>query len=82
MNKIRADIQTCALLSRGSKDIYVEISTVYGINLMSFSTVCRQVWKFSAGLGSVTSAPKFCRSKYARSPKIVRKKLFLVKSDA
>ena len=48
---------------------------------MSFSTVCRQVRDFSAGVGSVTSAPKYCRSKSASSPKIVIKK-YIVKSDA
>ena len=47
---------------------------------MSFSTVCRQVRDFSAGAGSVTSAPKYCRSKSASSPKIVIKK-YIVKSD-
>ena len=40
---------------------------------MSFSTICRQVRDFSAGVGSVTSAPKYCRSKSACSPKIVIK---------
>ena len=48
---------------------------------MSFSTVCRLIRKFSAGVGSVTSAPKSCRSKSASSPKIV-KNIILVKSDA
>ena len=42
---------------------------------VSFSTVCRQVRDFSAGVGSVTSAPKYCRSKSASSPKIVIKKI-------
>ena len=59
-NEIRADIKTRALLSRGSTDIYADICTVYVSNLMSFSTVCRQVREFSAGVGSVTSAPKSC----------------------
>ena len=40
---------------------------------MSFSTVCRQVRDFSVGVGSVTSVPKYCRSKSASSPKIVIK---------
>ena len=79
--KIRADTETCALLSRGSTDIYADICTVYVSNSMSFSTVCRQVRDFSAGIGSVTSAPKYCRSKSASSPKIVIKK-YIVKSDA
>ena len=35
-NKIRPGIKTRALLSRGSTDIYVDICTVYGSNLMSF----------------------------------------------
>ena len=35
-NEIRLDIMTRALLSRGSTDIYVDICTVYGSNLMSF----------------------------------------------
>ena len=48
---------------------------------MSFSTVCRQVRDFSAGVGSVTSAPKYCRSKSASSPKIVIKN-YIVKSGA
>ena len=48
---------------------------------MSFSIVCRQVRDFSAGIGSVTSAPKYCRSKSASSPKIVIKN-YTVKSDA
>ena len=61
--EIRADIKTHALLSRGSTDIYADICTVYVSNSMSFSTVCRQVRDFSAGVGSVTSAPKYCRSK-------------------
>ena len=43
---------------------------------MSFTTVCRQFRDFSAGVGSVTSAPKYCRSKSASSPKIVIKKLY------
>ena len=48
---------------------------------MSFSTVCRQVRYFSAGVESVTSAPKYCRSKSASSSKIVIKN-YIVKSDA
>ena len=44
-------------------------------------TVCRQVRDFSAGVGSVTSAPKYCRSKSESSPKIVIKN-YIVKSDA
>ena len=79
--EIRADIKTRALLSRGSTDIYADICTVYVSNSKSFSTVCRQVRDFSAGVGSVTSAPKYCRSESASSPKIVIK-FFLVKSDA
>ena len=47
---------------------------------MSFSTVCRQVRDFCAGVGSVTSAPKYCRSKSASSPKIVKN--YIVKPDA
>ena len=35
--EIRADIKTCALLSRGSTDIYADICTVYVSNSMSFS---------------------------------------------
>ena len=80
--EIRADIKTRALLSRGSTDIYADICTVYVSNSMSFSTVCRQVRDFSAVIGSVTSAPKYCRSKSASSPKIVIKKYKVVKSDA
>ena len=57
-NKIRADIKTRALLSRGSEDIHADICAVYVSNLMSFSTVFRQAREFSAGVGSVTSAPK------------------------
>ena len=81
--KIRADIKTRAILSRGSTDIYADICTctVYVLISMSFSTVCRQVRDFSAGVGSVTSAPKYCRSKSAGSPKIVIKN-YIVKSDA
>ena len=79
--EIRTDIKTRALLSRGSTDIYADIGTVYVSNSMSFSTVCRQVRDFSAGIGSVTSAPKYCRSKSASSPKIVIKNC-IVKSDA
>ena len=41
----------------------------------------RQVRDFSAGVGSVTSAPKYCRPKSASSPKIVIKN-YIVKSDA
>ena len=41
--EIRGDIKTCALLSRGSTNIYADICTVYVSNSMSFSTVCRQV---------------------------------------
>ena len=74
--KIRAAIKTRALLSRGSTDIYADIRTVYVSNSMSFSTVCRQVRDFSAGIGSVTSAPKYCRSKSASSPKIVIKIIY------
>ena len=54
VNEIRPDIKTSALLSRGSTDIYIDICTVSGSNLMSFFTVCRRSWKFSAGVGSVT----------------------------
>ena len=79
--EIRADIKTRALLSRGSTDIYADIFTVYVSNSISFSTVCRQVRGFSVGVGSVTSAPKYCRSKSASSPKIVIKN-YIVKSDA
>ena len=75
--EIRADIKTRTLLSRGSTDIYADICTVYVINSMSISTVCRQVGDFSAGVGSVTSAPKYCRSKSASSPKIVIKKIYI-----
>ena len=71
--EISADIKTRALLSRGSTDIYADICTVYVSHSLSFSTVCRQVRDFSAGVGSVTSAPKHCRSKSASSPKIVIK---------
>ena len=49
--------------------------------VIPFSTVCRQVRDFSAGVGSVTSAPKYCRSKSASSTKIVIKN-YIVKSDA
>ena len=66
-------VKTHALLRRGSTDIYTDICTVYVSNLMSFSTVCKQVRDFSAGVGSVTSAPKYCRSKSASSPKSVIK---------
>ena len=69
--EIRADIKTRALLSRGSTDIYVDICTVYVSNSMSFSTVCRQVRYFSAGVGSVTSAPKYCRSETASSKRLL-----------
>ena len=79
--EIRADIKTRALLSRGSTDIYADVCTVYVSNSMSFSTVCRQIRDFSAGVGSVTSASKYCRSKSASSPKIVIKN-YIVKSDA
>ena len=71
--EIRADIKTRALLSRGSTDIYSDICTVFVSNSITFSTVCRQVRDFSAGIGSVTSAPKYCRSKSASSPKIAIK---------
>ena len=71
--EIRADIKTRALLSRGSTDIHADICTVYVSNSMSFPTVCRQIRDFRAGIGSVTSAPKYCRSKSARSIKIVIK---------
>ena len=54
--EIRADIKTRALLSRGSTDNYAGIYTVYVSTSMAFSTVCRQVRDFSAGVGSVTSA--------------------------
>ena len=36
VNEIRPDIKTSALLSRCSTDIYVDICTVSGSNLMSF----------------------------------------------
>ena len=71
-NEIRADIKTRALLSRGSTGIYADICTVYGSNSMSFPTVCRYVGKFSACVGSLTSAPKSCRSKFASSPNSVK----------
>ena len=70
-NEIRADIKTSALLSRGSTDIYADICTVNGSNLMSFSTVYRRIRKFSAGVGSVTSAPKSYRSTSASRQKII-----------
>ena len=57
--EIRADIKTPSLLSRGSTDIYADKCTVYVSNSMSLSTVCRQVRDFSAGVGSVKSAPKY-----------------------
>ena len=79
--EIRADIKARALLSRGSTDIYADICTVYVSNSMSFSTVCRQVRDFSVSVGFVTSAPRYCRSKSASSPKIVIKN-YIVKSDA
>ena len=75
-NEIRADIKTCALLSRCSKDIYVDICTFYGSKSMSFSTVCRWVRKFSADLGPDTSAPKPGRSISASSPMIVKNYFF------
>ena len=78
--EIMAEIKARALLSRGSTDINVDICSVYVSNSMSFSTVCRQVRDFSAGVGSVTSAPKYCRSNSASSLKIVIKKN-IVKSD-
>ena len=71
--EIRAYIKTRAILSRGSTDIYADICTVYVSNSMSFSTVCRQVRDFRAGVGSVSSAPKYCRTKSASIPKIVIK---------
>ena len=71
--EIRADIKTLALLSTGSTDIYADICAVYDSNLMSFFTVCRQVWKFSVGEGSVTSAPESCRYKTSSSPEIILK---------
>ena len=74
--EIRDHIKTRALLSRGSTDIYADICTVYVSNSMAFSTVCRQVRDFSAGVRSVTSAPKYCRSKSASSPKIVIKIIY------
>ena len=40
---------------------------------MSFATVCRRIRKFSAGVGSVTSAPNSCRSKSASSSKVIEK---------
>ena len=49
------------------------MNCLYYSNSMSFSSVCRQVRDFSAGVGSVSSAPKYCRSKSASSPKIVIK---------
>ena len=43
-NVIRAYINTRSLISIGSTTIYgVDICTVYGSSLMSFSTVCRWV---------------------------------------
>ena len=48
---------------------------------MSFSIVCRQIRDFSAGVGSVTSAQKYCRSKSTSNPKIVIKN-YIVKPDA
>ena len=77
--EIGSDIKTRAFLSRGSTDIYADICTVYVSHSMSFSTVCRQVRDFSASVGSVTSAPKYCRSKSASSPKIVIKKNYIGK---
>ena len=62
-------------------DIYADICTFYVSTSVSFSTVCRQVRDFSAGVGSVTSAPKYCRSKSASSPQIVIKYIYIVKSD-
>ena len=47
-NEIRADIKTRAFLT----DIYADICTVYVSNLMSFSTDCRQIREFSAGISS------------------------------
>ena len=56
--EIRADINTRTFLSRGSTAIYVDICTVYVSKSMSFSTVCRQVRDFSAGVGSVYKCSK------------------------
>ena len=70
-------------LAKGSMDIYADICTVYGSKSMSFFTVCRPIRKFSAGVGSVTSAPKSCRSKSASSKDCLKNIFFfLVKSDA
>ena len=55
---------------------------MYGSKSMSFFTVCRPIRKFSAGVGSVTSAPKSCRSKSASSKDCLKNIFFLVKSDA
>ena len=55
---------------------------VYGSSEMSFSTVCRWVRKFSAGMESVKNAPKSGRPKSASCPRIVEKIKRIVKSDA
>ena len=49
-NEIRPDIKTHALLSRGSTDIYADISTVYGSN---FNVIFSQ---FADGLGNSVQA--------------------------
>ena len=70
-NEIRIDIKTHTLLSRSSTDIYAGISTVYGSNLMSFSSLCRWVMKFSADVGPVIRTLKSGISKSKSSLKIV-----------
>ena len=64
-NEIRADIKTRPLLSRGSKDIYADISTVYVIYL-TFSTVCRRVGKFSTGVQVISAPQKYTHVRMAR----------------
>ena len=82
-SKIRAYIKTLAFrLGRGSKDIYVEICTVYGSNEMIFSTACSWVRKCNAGMESFKSAPKSGQPKSASSPRMVEKIIQIVKSGA
>ena len=46
-------IRAYTLQGRGSKDIYVDISAVYGSNEVSIYIVCKWIRKFKAGMESV-----------------------------
>ena len=57
--------RACSKTGRSSKQIFAEISVVYGPTNASYDTVRRWKKKFDFGLDSVKNAPKSGRPKSA-----------------